>query len=62
MIDALREPTQLREASKEDNTGSGGPPAGQAGTLSFAARVRAILLLSLLCWAMLIAALYWLLA
>lgn len=64
-IDALDETAQLREASQEaDNsqTDSGGSTIEQLELLSFAARARAILLLSLLCWTMLVAALFWLLA
>ena len=60
MIDVLEEPAQRREASREaDNsqTDSGGSKVDQVEPLSFAARARAILLLSLLCWAALGAAL-----
>ena len=65
MIDATAEPAQLREASQEaddSQTGSGGTAIEQVEPLSFAARARAILLLSLVCWTTLVAALYWLLA
>jgi hypothetical protein len=65
MIDAFEEPAQLREASQgADNsqTDSGGSTVEQVEPLSFAARARAILLFSLLCWTMLLAALFWLLA
>lgn len=65
MIDALDETAQLREASQEaDNsqTDSGGSTIEQLELLSFAARARAILLFSLICWTTLVAALFWLLA
>lgn len=65
MIDATAEPAQLREASQEaddSQMNSGGTAMEQVEPLSFAARARAILLLSLLCWATLVAALCWLFA
>lgn len=65
MVDALEEPAQLREASQEADdcqADSGGSTVEQAEPLSFAARARVILLLSLLCWALLGAAFFWILA
>ena len=63
MIDGLEEPARLREAFQEADsrqTDSGGSTVEQVEPLSFAARARAILLLSLLCWVTLLAALFWL--
>ncbi len=65
MIDVLEERTQLRGAPDEVEVGQGDSETTtveQVEPLSFGARARAILLLSLLCWGVIVAALIWLLA
>ena len=58
MIDNIEDPAQLLGASEladEDHVESGGTTVGPFERPSFAARLRMIILLSLLCWAILIA-------
>jgi hypothetical protein len=58
MMDNIEDPTLLLGASELDDDGpceSGGITIQRIERPSFAARVRVIVLLSLLCWALLIA-------
>jgi len=65
MIDVLEERTQRRDTPDEPDVGQGDPEitaVERVEPLSFADRARAILLLSLLCWGVIVAALVWLFA
>ena len=63
MVDNLEERTQLREPPGGDGHGDAERPMySHADRTSFAARIRVIILLAIICWAVLLAALAWIIS